>query len=279
MFSGSPSIWLGAKKSESLLRIPSIKSKFAIGALAGVALLVAASTASFAATAWTYTGATGPSHWKSVDPTNYATCVDGTAQSPINIEKPVKTDLTNLKFSYVKSEAGIFNNGHTVEAEPMGTEKSSVTIDGTVYNFAQFHFHAPSEHEINGMHYPVEIHFVNKSDAGKLAVVGVFIKAGAANAEWKAFTDKLTTATEDPEATKVELEWSKLLPTSKTTLRYDGSLTTPGCTEGVKWNVMTHPITMSQAQINQFLEAYSGNNRPVQPLHGRVVKLDSTSAK
>ena len=129
------------------------------------------------------------------------------------------------------------------------------------------------------MHYPVEIHFVNKSDAGKLAVVGVFVKAGAENAEWKTFTDKLTTATLDPEATKVELDWSKLLPVNKQNVRYDGSLTTPGCSEGVKWNVLTHPITMSQAQINLFLEAYSGNNRPVQPLNGRVVKIDSTLTK
>lgn len=261
------------------MKIRPIKSKLAIGSFAGVALLVLVSTASFAATTWTYTGASGPSHWKAIDPTNYAACADGMAQSPIDIVKPLKADLVNLKFSYTKSEAGIFNNGHTVEAEPLGTEKSTVTIGSTVYNFAQFHFHAPSEHEISGMHYPVEIHFVNKSDSGKLAVIGVFVKAGAANANWKSFTDKLTTATADPEATKVELDWNKLLPINRTTVRYDGSLTTPGCSEGVKWNVMTRPITMSQEQINQFLEAYSGNNRPVQPLHGRLVQIDTTSGK
>ena len=254
-------------------------NKVKIAALSSAALVLVAGGASAAGTAWTYTGATGPSHWKTIDPTNYALCADGTAQSPINIVNPVRKDLTNLEFSYKASEAGIFNNGHTVEAEPLGTTKSTVTIDGTVYNFAQFHFHAPSEHEINGMHYPVEIHFVNKSDSGKLAVVGVFVKAGAVNAEWKAFTDKLTTATSDPEATKVELDWTKLLPSTKTTMRYDGSLTTPGCTEGVKWNVMTRYITMSQGQINQFLEAYSGNNRPVQPLHNRVITLDTSANK
>ena len=259
------------------LRLP--KSKFIIGAVAAVALATVATNANGVGAAWTYTGVTGPSHWKTIDPTNYAVCADGTAQSPINIVKPVKADLKNLKFSYAKSEAGIFNNGHTVEAEPLGEIKSSVTIDGTVYNFAQFHFHAPSEHEINGVHYPVEVHFVNKSDSGLLAVVGVFIKAGAENEEWKTFTDKINSATSDPEATTVELDWSKLLPKTRTTLRYDGSLTTPGCTEGVKWNVMTSPITLSQEQINQFLEAFSGNNRPVQPLNNRVVKLDSTPKK
>lgn len=257
----------------------SLTLKFIFSILAVATIAISATAASGAGVAWTYSGATGPSHWASLDKTNYATCADGSAQSPINIVKKVKSDLTNLKFSYAKSEAGIFNNGHTVEAEPLGTTKSTVTIDGTVYNFAQFHFHAPSEHQINGMHYPLEIHFVNKSDSGKLAVIGVFVKAGAANAEWKTFTDKLNTATSDPEATKVEIDWAKLLPSSKTTIRYDGSLTTPGCTEGVKWNVMTRVITMSQDQINRFLEAYSGNNRPVQPLNNRVVTLDSTPNK
>jgi len=261
------------------LNLKSARLKFASVGAGIVALVAISVTASTAATSWTYTGATGPSHWGAIDKTNYATCVDGTAQSPINIVSPTKADLTNLKFSYVKSEAGIFNNGHTVEAEPLGTTKSTVTIDGTVYNFAQFHFHAPSEHEISGMHYPVEIHFVNKSDTGKLAVVGVFVRVGATNLEWKTFTDKLNTATADPEATKVELDWSKLLPANKTTIRYDGSLTTPGCSEGVKWNVLARPITMSQDQINAFLEAYSGNNRPVQPLHNRVVTMDTTPTK
>jgi len=257
-----------------------ISKKIKLGATFGaIAALVIAATTATGATSWTYTGLTGPSHWGTIDKTNYATCVDGTAQSPIDIVNPVRADLVNLKFNYQKSEAGIFNNGHTVEAEPLGASKSAVTIDGVTYNFAQFHFHAPSEHEITGMHYPVEIHFVNKSADGKLAVVGVFVKAGAENAAWKEFTDHLTTATADPEATKVELDWLRLLPRNPITVRYNGSLTTPGCTEGVKWNVFTHPITMSQAQINSFLEAYSGNNRPVQPLNGRTVQIDSTITK
>ena len=261
------------------MKTRSLRFKFGIVAMATASLMAVASIASGAGVSWSYTGATGPSHWKTIDPTNYATCVDGSAQSPINIVNPVKKNLVNLKFDYVKGEAGIFNNGHTVEAEPLGSEKSTVSINGVAYTFAQFHFHAPSEHEVNGLHYPVEVHFVHKTDAGKLAVVGVFIKAGKENVAWKEFTDKLTVATADPEATTVEIDWAKLLPKLTETVRYDGSLTTPGCTEGVKWNVFTSPITMSQAQINQFLEAYSGNNRPVQPLNNRVVTIDSTSNK
>jgi carbonic anhydrase len=129
------------------------------------------------------------------------------------------------------------------------------------------------------MHYPVEIHFVNKSDAGKLAVVGVFVKQALKMLNGRHSPISSRPRLLNPEATKVELDWSKLFPVNKQTVRYDGSLTTPDCSEGVKWNVLTHPITMSQAQINLFLEAYSGNNRPVQPLNGRVVKIDSTLTK
>jgi carbonic anhydrase len=258
------------------MKLNKSKSTLKFVGTVGFVLAAIVTSASAAGVSWTYSGKTGPSHWKDIDPTNHAACVDGTAQSPINIVNPTKMDLVNPKFSYIKSEAGIFNNGHSVEAEPLGTNKSTVTISNTVYNFAQLHFHAPSEHQITGLHYPAEVHFVNKSNSGKLAVVGVFVKAGSENKAWKKITDSLTIATSDPEATKVEIDWAKLLPVNKATIRYDGSLTTPGCSEGVKWNVFTSPITMSQNQINQFLEAYSGNNRPVQPLNNRPVRVDST---
>lgn len=258
--------------------------KWAVAGLATVAALSLSAVGSTAASSWSYTGPTGPSHWGSLD-SSFTKCVDGTAQSPINLvsKNAVKLPLTNLKFNYEESTAGIFNNGHTVEAEPIAegdvVVNNTVKIGAVTYPFLQFHFHAPSEHEVNGLHYPVEVHFVHKTATGKIAVVGVFIKAGAYNKDWAAFTDKINVATEDPEATTTELDWSKLLPANQQTIRYNGSLTTPGCAEGVKWNVFTHPVVLSQAQLNDFLEAYSGNNRPVQPLHGRSVKLDNTPNK
>jgi carbonic anhydrase len=256
------------------------KFKIASALVVTAGLLTIGGIANGAGATWSYTGPTGPSHWAAIDSTNYAVCADGSAQSPINITKTKSAPLTNLLFKYTAGEAGVFNNGHTVEAEPMGSEAETMTLGGVVYPFAQFHFHAPSEHEINGMHYPVEVHFVHKTADGKIAVVGVFLKAGeVANANWAPFVDKMNSATSDPEATKVEINWASLLPSNKQTIRYNGSLTTPGCSEGVKWNVFTHPVLLSQEQIDSFLEAYSGNNRPVQPLRGRVVTLDNTATK
>ncbi len=239
---------------------------------------VNSATTSPRAATWSYSGPTGPAYWGSLDP-SYLTCVDGSAQSPINIVAPKHARLKKLKFAYSPGEAGIFNNGHTVEAEPLGSSSDGVVINHMKYSFAQFHFHAPSEHKVNGKHYPVEIHFVNKTADGKLAVITVFAKVGAVNKAWKPFTSKMLSATADPEATKVTLDLAKLLPKTRTTYRYKGSLTTPGCTEGVKWNIFTTPITMSKKQIDTFRSAYEGNNRPVQPLHRRPVHTDLSMTK
>ncbi len=192
---------------------------------------------------------------------------------------PTTADLTNIVFNYKADEAGIFNNGHTVEAEPLTEGENSIVLDGLTYPFLQLHMHAPSEHEINGQRFPLEIHFVHKTEDGKIAVVGVLVKEGAANAAWAPFVAKIAAADAVPEDTKTELDWSTLLPTDQSTIRYDGSLTTPGCSEGVKWNVMATPITMSADQIATFTAAYSNDSRPVQPLNGRTVTLDSTPAK
>lgn len=254
-----------------------ISKRLVVGVFGSALMLVTSVGATHAAgTSWTYTGPTGPNHWGTLDAA-YAKCADGSAQTPIDIVQTKKTPLRNLGFSYGATEAGIFNNGHTVEAEPLAGGSPSVTINGTIYNMLQFHFHAPSEHEINGMHYPVEIHFVNKNSAGELAVVGVFVKSGAHNNAWDPFINKMLQATANAEETKVnEFNWGSLLPKNPITMRYSGSLTTPPCTEGVKWNIFSTPVTMDQGQINTFLEAYSGNNRPIKPRNGRVVLIDST---
>lgn len=245
--------------------------------LAGCAAPTPEPTETAAATpaAWSYEGANGPDAWGTLDP-SYVTCVDGTAQSPIDIVPSAEADLENITFNYVAGEAGVFNNGHTVEAEPMNEGEDTIVLDGATYPFLQFHFHAPSEHAVNGEHYPLEVHFVHKTEAGDIAVVGVLIEEGKANKAWQPFVDLIASATDNPEDSLTELDWAAMLPAVQTTYRYDGSLTTPGCSEGVKWNVMTTPISMSAEQIAAFVGAYANNARPVQPLNDREVVLDSS---
>ena len=151
-------------------------------------------------------------------------------------------------------------------------------LNSVNYQLLQFHFHAPSEHTVDGKTYPLEFHFVHRDSTGRLAVVGLFVKEGkAADPAWQQFIRHLAGASDEAGDTQIRrLDWPSLLPANQQTIRYDGSLTTPACTEGVKWNVLTHPLTMSANQIAQFTEQYDANARPVQPVHGRKIVLDST---
>jgi carbonic anhydrase len=139
----------------------------------------------------------------------------------------------------------------------------------------QYHFHSPSEHTVKGQHHPMEMHLVHKSADNKLAVIGVFIDEGAHNAAFDPIWSNLPdTKGEEVHVENVMVDVNQLLPASMESYRYDGSLTTPPCSEGVKWIVMTTPIQMSAEQINAFRAIISGNNRPVQPLNSRVVETD-----
>lgn len=221
---------------------------------------------------WTYEGEEGPEYWAELDE-DYVLCADGSAQTPIDIVDPVSTDLTDPVFSYEVTSAVVINNGHTVQAN--SAEGNTLTIGDATFPFAQIHFHAPSEHTIDGVQAAAEVHFVHKTEDGKLAVVGVLIEEGDAdNTAWAPFVAALDVA--EGEERETEIDWLSMLPESRLTIRYSGSLTTPPCTEGVQWLLMSEPVTLSAAQIDAFTAAYEGNFRPVQPLNGRTVEIDSS---
>jgi carbonic anhydrase len=222
---------------------------------------------------WSYEGSTGPSYWGSLDP-KFAACADGSAQTPIDIKDPVATDLADLEFAYAKSEAEIFNNGHTIQAN--ASQGSTMTIDGQSYELLQIHFHAPSEHTIGGRSFPAEVHFVHATSDGDLAVVGVMLAGGGAkNTAWSTFVNGLST--KEGSKHHATIDWLSMYPNNHQTIRYAGSLTTPPCTEGVRWFLMTSPVEISDAQLNAFRAAYEGNNRPIEPLDGRTLRIDSTN--
>ncbi|WP_309715260.1 carbonic anhydrase family protein [Armatimonas sp.] len=229
-------------------------------------------------THWTYEGEEGPRHWAELAP-DFAPCSDGHIQSPIDLIKPTLTDLTNLKFFYQPSRLNAVNNGHTIQQTY--DAGSYIELDGVRYDLLQFHFHSPSEHTINGHYAEAEVHLVHKSADGKLAVVGIMIEKGAENAAIKVISDRYSDlALSGPiVASSVTLNATALLPTGQKTFRYEGSLTTPPCTEGVKWNVMVDPIHMSSAQLEGMKHLHEANNRPLQSLNGRPLLEDSTRAR
>lgn len=192
------------------------------------------------------------------------------SQSPIDIvaSGAVAADPAEpraIEFSHTHGAIDkVEDNGHAVQVDTHATE---ATIRGRHFKLAQFHFHAQSEHTLDGKHFPLEGHFVFKAQDGRLAVVGVMYEQGKANPVAQEVLDDLEPRKAGPAQHEIDIEG--LLPKSHGYYHYLGSLTTPPLTENVEWYVMPEPVTMSKRQIDGFLSHYRRNNRNIQPLNGR----------
>jgi carbonic anhydrase len=218
---------------------------------------------------WSYEGESGPEHWGDLSP-EFAACAKGVEQSPVDIPASSPANPADIAFSYQPSALKIFNNGHTVQVNY--DQGSSITLDGMTYSLVQFHFHAASEHAIGGAHSPLEIHLVHKNAQGGLAVVGVLLKAGAENPAYAPVMQNLPTQVSQQAApvAGATVDANALLPAQRSYWRYNGSLTTPPCSEGVKWLVMNTPVELSEAQIAAFTSIHKNDARPVQPFNSRT---------
>lgn len=233
-------------------------------------LLVTPAFASVGSPAWSYGGAENPTQWGSLS-RDFALCELGRDQSPINIKNAVESTPSRIDFDYKPSLLQVVNNGHTIQVN--AEEGSYATINGEKYALLQFHFHTPSEHRINDKATAMELHLVHRNDLGKLAVVGVMLTEGMLNpliAEvWKNIPSVGKTNTVSDRM----INLSSLLPTSKSYFSYVGSLTTPPCSENVKWNIFVEPMTISKDQIETFEAIYQVDARPIQPINGRNILL------
>jgi len=221
---------------------------------------------------WGYTGKIGPEYWGELSP-EYRFCKEGKNQSPIDInrEVSVRAFLPDLKVHYSKGATYVLNNGHTIKVVVEGKD-NYVLIDGKKFYLKQFHFHAPSEHTVNGKNYPFEAHFVNLDDEGNITVLGVFFKVGKENAELEKIWEEMPEEVGEKEKLEKRVRIGALLPKDKSYYRYNGSLTTPPCSEGVRWIVFKKPLQMSKEQLEKFRKVMGvDNNRPVQPINARKV--------
>lgn len=217
---------------------------------------------------WGYTGPTGPAYWGTLSPA-YALAKTGRRQSPVDLHSATSKKLPSLNLQYRPSKIHLIYNGHTIqENEDPG---SCELLNGVRYELQQFHFHSPSEHTVDGRHFPMEMHLVHQSQDGRVAVVGVLIEIGAHN---HAFDDLWSMLPDDRQPgrdSEKSIDVGRLLPRELAYYSYEGSFTTPPCTEDVQWAVLKQPIVLSAAQVEAFRAVIQGNNRPVQPLHGRVL--------
>ncbi len=215
------------------------------------------------------TGEEGPENWKNLSE-DFLPC-GGHSQSPINIvTKDVsKVDsLLPLTVNYGTTDVDIINNGHTVQFNVNGN--NTLSIEGKDYHLLQFHFHALSEHTVNGDHYPLEVHFVHKHSDSDLLVMGIFFKEGESNDLFARYLENFPE--EKGEFTAVEqIELMETIPGDLSYYHYDGSLTTPPCSEVVTWYVLQTPLVASKEQIQQFSKILHNNYRPTLPLNNRKV--------
>lgn len=233
-------------------------------------------------THWGYEGEDGPEHWGALDPV-YADCAEGMHQSPINIATSELTEGINYDLNYKPIPSfhiahnehmeEIIDNGHTIQVTV--DEGSDITIEGKVYTLKQFHFHTPSEHTIDGEHYPMEMHMVHQSTDDQLAVVSLMIAEGDPNANFdKIIAHIPDTKSEAKHVDDTDLDINQSLPSDIYAYHYVGSLTTPPCSENVQWLVLKELLSLSSEQIHAFSSKIGDNNRPVQAVNDREVKVN-----
>ncbi|HEY0704572.1 MAG TPA: carbonic anhydrase family protein [Candidatus Acidoferrales bacterium] len=220
---------------------------------------------------WGYAGADGPDHWGDLD-SSFAACKAGTRQSPIDIKDATESpDLAPIRFDYKLSPLKIVNNGQTIRVDyEVG---SGIVVNGISFPLTQFHFHHRSETEIDGQKFDMELHLVHQDPAaGRIAVVAILIKSGAENALLRDLLSHAPSKVgEEVEKKKVVINAAGFLPADQNYYVFDGSLTTPPCSEGVRWYVLKQPIEASPWQIAAFAKLYPNNARPVEPLNGRTL--------
>jgi carbonic anhydrase len=229
----------------------------------------------------------GTEAWGTID-ASFEACSQGSEQSPIDIVDAVSADLPPLVFDYTETPLVVENTGHVIEVAIQEDATHTLTIGEEAYRLVQYHFHAPSEHTVGGVSYDVEAHFVHRNEADEIAVVGVLLDTHAPPNE---LLDAIITNAPAQAGEEVEVDEERspleLLPVAGTDVEisgystYAGSLTTPGCTEGVRWIVLTDTLGASSTAVDRLheliagfpdYEGYANNNRPAQPLNDREIQ-------
>jgi len=224
---------------------------------------------------WSSEGATGPGHRGETASTCASTPTS--KQSPVDIPLRSLTESRKVEapaLDYERAAFTVRDTGETIQADLTTVGSNAVTLDGTRFELRQFHLHTPSEHTIDGEPAAMELHLVHQSAGGRIAVIGVLLELGRENAALAGFFDAIPAAagaTSSVAPQPVQIDPAHLVPGWSDLIRYDGSLTTPPCSEGVLWSVYERPRKISTAQLGAFTAVHPENSRPVQPLNGRTL--------
>jgi carbonic anhydrase len=248
---------------------------------------------------WGYGRDVPPELWPAAFP-----AARGERQSPIDIPTvgdggrpfPYETAPGPLRFDYqtMRFDRTFFEDLHLEIKVPHLGDAGSVTAPdgGDAFELANLHVHTPSEHTVGGDGYPMELHLVHKRgplNAQESLVVAILAAIGAASEELDKLTQYLPTfepplakpfgektiREQPPEinfGNLTEINFGNLIPGNRSYFLYEGSLTTPPCTEGVRWFVLERPITATRDQILRFSRFVpGGNNRQIQRRNRRAI--------
>ena len=218
---------------------------------------------------WGYAGEVGPEHWAEFE-SDFGECNSGRNQSPIDLHNFIEADLPRIAFDYKPGGHQVVNNGHAIQVDY--NPGSKITVDGTDFALKQFHFHSPSENTVKTKSFPMEAHFVHADTKGNLAVVALMFEEGASNKLLEQVWPLVPKSENDKAELATLVSAADLLHANRDYYRYEGSLTTPPCSEGVRWFVLKHPARASAEQLALVQEVLGHpNNRPVQPVGARAI--------
>ncbi|KAJ5233499.1 uncharacterized protein N7469_005265 [Penicillium citrinum] len=229
-----------------------------------------------------YTGLEGPLNWYGLDRKHNGLCAKGRYQSPININSEIHSGRGGISIQIPSASADFENLGTTVE---VALSNGLLFTPTGRYNLAQFHFHTPSEHRIHEEEYPLEVHFVFKNPAGRVAVVG-FVFEITENRRGNALFENIFSQVHKIASPGTSVRLNRLMfgdlaahLESNPVYQYSGSLTTPPCTEGVSWFVSSKPLALSTKMFNAIKHVLKFNARYTQNALGEKNLLEVAASE
>jgi carbonic anhydrase len=223
---------------------------------------------------WDYYGKTGPLGWGRLDPA-YQACSKGHEQSPIDIRGAhLNKSLQPIEFHYMSGSVTLENNGRTIVVRV--NPGSYIVAGGVRYDLQQFEFHHPSETAVSGKLTDLGVQLLHKSADGKMVIIEVRLAMdrGNPNAVLAMLWPHLPKKPGTTEKVTDMVNAGGFLPLDRGYWTYMGSLSTPPCTEGVRWFVYEEQISLSLDQLRAFTMLFRMNSRPLQEAHGRRIEAN-----
>ena len=220
---------------------------------------------------WSYDGDTGPQEWAELDAA-YEACGQGEQQSPIDLTDAQEADLPPVTFDHRSVTWVVEHLGQMMQAT--AEDAGGMTIGDERYELLQFHAHTPSEHALEGEHSDAEVHLVHENEQGELAVLALFVHRVEGSFPLSGMWSRLPD--EEGETARLPgFDASVMIPDDPTLYRYEGSLTTPPCTEGVRWLVVRESIGVPAGLVDEVERILGNTARPLQPIGDRDLEVTS----